>query len=105
MVAIPPDGHTVPALGLGTWMMGQRADRRAEEIEALGVGLDLGMMVVDTAEMYGDGAAEALIAEAIGHRRGECFLVSKVLPQNATRRGTVAACERSLKRLKTDRLD
>jgi diketogulonate reductase-like aldo/keto reductase len=85
--------------------MAQRPDRRADEIDALRVGLDLGMTVVDTAEMYGDGAAETLIAEAIGHRRAECFLVSKVLPQNATRRGTVAACERSLKRLKTDRLD
>jgi diketogulonate reductase-like aldo/keto reductase len=105
MVAIPPTGETVPALGLGTWMMAERADRRSEEIAALRLGLDLGMTVVDTAEMYGSGAAEELVGEAIGKRRSEVFLVSKVLPQNATRQGTIAACERSLKRLKTDRLD
>ncbi len=100
-----PDGTAIPALGQGTWELGDDRKRRAEEIEALRTGLDLGMTLFDTAEMYGDGAAEELIAEAVGKRRDEIFLVSKVLPENATRRGTVQACERSLKRLRTDRID
>jgi diketogulonate reductase-like aldo/keto reductase len=85
--------------------MGEIHQRRAEEIAALRLGLDLGMRLIDTAEMYGDGGAEALVGEAIDGRRAEVFLVSKVLPQHATRRGTVAACRASLKRLRTDRLD
>jgi diketogulonate reductase-like aldo/keto reductase len=100
-----PAGEAVPVLGQGTWAMGEKPRRRQEEIEALRLGLDLGMTLIDTAEMYGDGAAEELIAEAIAGRRHEVFLVSKVLPQNATRRGTIAACERSLQRLGTDWLD
>jgi diketogulonate reductase-like aldo/keto reductase len=100
-----PDGTAIPALGQGTWELGEERNRRADEIEALRTGLDLGMTLIDTAEMYGDGAAEELIAEAVGRRRDEIFLVSKVLPENATRRGTVLACDRSLKRLRTDRID
>jgi diketogulonate reductase-like aldo/keto reductase len=100
-----PDGTAIPALGQGTWELGEDRNRRAGEIEALRLGVDLGMTLIDTAEMYGDGAAEELIAEAVGKRRDEIFLVSKVLPENATRRGTAQACERSLKRLGTDRLD
>ncbi|HXG81259.1 MAG TPA: aldo/keto reductase [Sphingomicrobium sp.] len=98
-------GEKVPALGLGTWRMGERAGDRGAEVRALRTGLDLGMTLIDTAEMYGEGGAEEVVAEALAGRRGEVFLVSKVYPHNASRAGTVAACERSLKRLKTDRLD
>jgi diketogulonate reductase-like aldo/keto reductase len=98
-------GTAVPVLGQGTWNMAEDRRRRADEIAALRTGLDLGMTLIDTAEMYADGAAESLVGEAIAGRRDEVFLVSKVLPQNASRRGTVAACERSLKRLATDRID
>ena len=109
MTAIPvtnlPTGETIPVLGIGTWNMGEKRQRRADEIAALRTAVDLGMSVVDTAEMYGNGAAEELVAEALGDRRGEIFLVSKVLPSHATRRGTISACEASLRRLKTDRLD
>jgi diketogulonate reductase-like aldo/keto reductase len=100
-----PGGARIPALGIGTWTMAAKRAHRADEVAALQMALDLGMTVIDTAEMYGDGAAETLVAEAIGHRRSEAFLVSKVLPQHATRRGTVSACEASLRRLKTDRID
>ena len=100
-----PSGAKVPALGQGTWRMAEDARRRKDEIAALRAGLDLGMTLIDTAEMYASGEAEALTAEAIAGRRDEVFLVSKVLPENATRRGTIAACERSLKRLATDRID
>ncbi len=100
-----PDGETIPALGIGTWNMGEKRQKRADEIAALQTAVDLGMTVIDTAEMYGGGAAETLVAEAIGDRRSETFLVSKVMPQHASRRGTIAACEASLGRLKTDRLD
>lgn len=100
-----PSGEIVPALGQGTWNIGDRADRRSEEIAALRAGLDLGMTLIDTAEMYGDGNSEELVGEAIAGRRHEVFLVSKVLPSNASRRGTIAACERSLARLQTDRID
>lgn len=92
-------------LGLGTWRMAEDPRRREDELAALRLGLDLGMTVVDTAEMYGDGAAEELVGEAIRGRRDEVFLVSKVLPSNASAAGTVRACERSLRRLGTDRLD
>ena len=98
-----PTGKQVSVIGQGTWNM-ERDDRRAA-IAALRRGLDLGMSHIDTAEMYGDGRVEELVAEAIEGRRGEVFLVSKVLPQNASRRGTVEACERSLRRLRTDHLD
>lgn len=100
-----PGGERVPALGQGTWYMGDDRATRTEEIAALRLGLDLGLTLIDTAEMYGDGRAEQLVAQAIAGRRDEVFLVSKVLPDHATRRGTVAACEKSLKRLKTDRID
>lgn len=100
-----PAGERVPAFGQGTWYMGDDRARRAEEIATLRLGLDAGLTLIDTAEMYGDGRAETLVGEAIGGRRDEVFLVSKVLPQHATRRGTLAACEQSLKRLKTDRID
>jgi diketogulonate reductase-like aldo/keto reductase len=100
-----PSGKTVPALGQGTWRMGEDARRRKDEVAALRAGVDLGMTLIDTAEMYADGEAEVVTAEAIAGRRDEVFIVSKVLPENATRRGTVAACERSLKRLRTDRID
>jgi diketogulonate reductase-like aldo/keto reductase len=100
-----PSGQRVGALGLGTWYMGENAAQRAEEIATLRLGLDSGAALIDTAEMYGDGQAEELVGEAIAGRREEVFLVSKVLPQHASRRGTAAACERSLKRLRTDRID
>ena len=96
---------TMPALGLGTWRIGERARDRAKEVDALRLGLDLGMSLIDTAEMYGDGAAEKVVGEAIAGRRDEIFLVSKVYPHNASRKGVIAACERSLQRLATDRLD
>jgi len=100
-----PCGEAVPVLGQGTWFMGEDDRRRAHEVVALRLGLDLGMTLIDTAEMYADGGAEEVTAEAIAGRRDEVFLVSKVLPDNATRRGTIAACERSLRRLATDRID
>lgn len=100
-----PGGERLPALGQGTWNMGDSPGRRAEEIATLRAGLDAGLAVIDTAEMYGNGRSEELVAEAIAGRRDDAFLVSKVLPQNATRRGTIAACEKSLARLGTDRID
>lgn len=100
-----PAGERVPALGQGTWCMGDDRAARAGEIAALRLGLDLGLTLIDTAEMYGDGRVETLVGEAITGRRDEVFLVSKVLPHHATRRGTVAACDSSLRRLKTDRID
>ena len=100
-----PSGERVPALGQGTWYMGDDRATRAEEIATLRLGLDRGATLIDTAEMYGDGRAEELVGDAIAGRRDEVFLVSKVLPHNASRRGTASACEKSLKRLKTDRLD
>jgi diketogulonate reductase-like aldo/keto reductase len=100
-----PSGEAIPALGQGTWAMGVDRKRKAEEIAALRLGLDLGMTVIDTAEMYAEGGAEEVVGEAIEGRRGEVFLVSKVLPHHATRRGTIAACHASLKRLRTGQLD
>jgi diketogulonate reductase-like aldo/keto reductase len=100
-----PSGETVPAFGIGTWQIGDHAGTRAEEIATLRLALDLGAKLIDTAEMYGEGRAESLIAEAIAGRRDEAFIVSKVYPHNATRKGAIAACERSLSRLRTDRID
>jgi diketogulonate reductase-like aldo/keto reductase len=98
-------GASLPSLGMGTWRMGENDAERADEVSALKYGLDLGMTLVDTAEMYGQGGAEEVVAEAIEGRRDEVVLVSKVLPSNASYDGTLRACERSLRRLKTDRVD
>jgi diketogulonate reductase-like aldo/keto reductase len=100
-----PSGQTVPALGMGTWQMGEQSRNQQQEREALRHGLDLGLSLIDTAEMYGEGGAEEVIAPVLANRRSAVFLVSKVYPHNASRRGTIAACERSLKRLNTDYLD
>ncbi|MES0003700.1 aldo/keto reductase [Mesorhizobium sp. M0062] len=100
-----PSGEAVQVLGQGTWKMGEDSRRRAGEVNALKLGLDLGMTLIDTAEMYASGGAEEVVAEAIAGRRDELFLVSKVLPSNASRAGVARACENSLKRLRTDRID
>ncbi len=100
-----PSGRSVPALGQGTWYMGEDAREREREADALRHGLDLGMTLIDTAEMYADGGAEEVVGAAMVGRRDTVFLVSKVLPYNASRKGTVEACERSLRRLGTDRID
>ncbi|MHA6794620.1 aldo/keto reductase [Pseudonocardia bannensis] len=100
-----PSGETIAALGQGTWHLAEDPARRDTEIASLRLGLDLGMNVIDTAEMYGDGAAEVLVGEAIAGRRDEVFLVDKVLPHHATRVGTVRACQASMARLGTDVID
>lgn len=103
-----PSGEQVSALGQGTWFMGEQAAARQQEIAALRLGMDLGMTLIDTAEMYADGRAEEVVGKALSDRpsrRDAAFVVSKVYPHNASRRGTIAACERSLKRLQTDRID
>jgi diketogulonate reductase-like aldo/keto reductase len=100
-----PGGETVPALGQGTWYMGDRRGEAKREADALRLGVDLGMTLIDTAEMYASGGAEEVVAQAAAGIRDRLFIVSKVLPQNASRSGVPAACERSLKRLKTDRID
>jgi diketogulonate reductase-like aldo/keto reductase len=100
-----PSGAPVARLGQGAWQIGEQRGARAAELAALRMGLDLGLALIDTAEMYGDGASEELVAEAVAGRREQVYIVSKVLPENASRRGTIAACERSLKRLRTDYLD
>lgn len=100
-----PSGVAVPVLGQGTWKMGERRDRFAGEVAALILGIELGMTLIDTAEMYASGGAEAVVGEAIAGRRDDVFLVSKVLPSNARRAATIRACEASLKRLGTDRID
>lgn len=102
---LPGGDEELPVLGLGTWGMGEARGRDPDMVAALRLGLDLGMALIDTAEMYGEGGAEEIVGKAIAGRRDNVFLVSKVYPHNATRPGTVAACERSLKRLGTDRLD
>jgi diketogulonate reductase-like aldo/keto reductase len=99
-------GVSVPVLGQGTWQLGDRPQCRKDEVATLQLGIDLGLTLIDTAEMYGDGASEELVAEAIAGRRDQVFLVTKILPGNATsRKRIVAACERSLQRLRTDRVD
>jgi len=100
-----PGGETVPAFGLGTWHMGEDRRRAADETAAVRLGIELGMNLIDTAEMYGNGHAEEIVAEASKGLRDRLFIVSKVLPYNASQRGVVEACERSLKRLNTDRID
>jgi diketogulonate reductase-like aldo/keto reductase len=100
-----PSGERVPALGMGTWKMAEKPALRAQEIATLRLGLDRGLTLIDTAEMYGEGRAEELIAEVLTDRRDEVFIVSKVYPHNATHSGVPQACERSLRRLRTDRID
>jgi diketogulonate reductase-like aldo/keto reductase len=98
-------GFAMPRLGQGTWGMGEHRMKRAAEADALRAGLDLGMSLIDTAEMYGEGGAEEVVGDAIAGHRDEVFIVSKVYPHNASRRGVVAACERSLKRMRIDTID
>jgi diketogulonate reductase-like aldo/keto reductase len=100
-----PSGTLLPSLGLGTWKMGENALTSSQEVESLKRGLDLGMTLIDTAEMYGEGGAELITGKAIEGRRDDVFLVSNVYPFNASRQGVIDACERSLQRLKTDLLD
>ena len=100
-----PGGRTPASLGLGTWHMGETRAAKAAEIAALRAGIEAGLSVIDTAEMYGNGGAEEVVGEAIAGTRDSLFIVTKVLPHNASRDGTAAACEASLKRLKTDRID
>lgn len=109
MTAIPltplPDGSSIPVFGMGTWHMGESHGRFAGEVAALRRGLELGISLIDTAEMYGSGGAEEVVGEAIVGQRDSAYLVSKVLPSNASRQRTIRACEDSLKRLGADRLD
>ena len=100
-----PSGAAIPVFGLGTWRMGESASARGAELDALKYGLDLGVAMIDTAEMYGEGVAEEIVGEAIRGRAQRPFLVSKVYPHNASRKGTIAACERSLRRLGVERID
>jgi len=100
-----PGGETVPAYGQGTWHMGENSRRFDQEAAALRLGIELGLTLIDTAEMYGNGTAEEIVARATAGLRDRLFIVSKVLPHNASQKGVVEACERSLKRLKTDRID
>lgn len=100
-----PSGEAIAVLGQGTWKMGEDSRRRADEVNALKLGLDLGITLIDTAEMYASGGAEEVVAQAIAGHRAEVFVVSKVLPSNASRAGVQRACENSLKRLRTDRID
>ena len=100
-----PDGEFVPALGQGTWRMGEKSKLHADEVAALRLGIDLGMTLIDTAEMYGEGGAEKVVADAIAGQRDRVFVVTKVYPQNASRTELPKACERSLKRLRIDTID
>ncbi|MDR1311210.1 MAG: aldo/keto reductase [Burkholderiaceae bacterium] len=100
-----PNGVTMPTLGLGTWFMGESAFSRKDEVAALSHGIALGMTLIDTAEMYANGGAESIVGEVIAGKRDKVFLVSKVLPGNASRKGVIASCERSLSRMKTDYVD
>jgi diketogulonate reductase-like aldo/keto reductase len=100
-----PRGATVPRLGMGTWYLGEDPDGRDIQLSALRTGIEMGLTLIDTAEMYGDGAAEELVGKAVAGRRDDVFLVSKVLPHHATREGTAKACQDSLRRLGTDHLD
>jgi diketogulonate reductase-like aldo/keto reductase len=100
-----PNGETVPAYGLGTWHMGENRRRAADEEAAVKLGIELGMTLIDTAEMYGSGVAEEIVGRAMAGQRDRLFIVSKVLPYNASQKGTIEACERSLRRLNTERID
>lgn len=99
------DGTAVPAIGQGTWRLGENRSERPREVAALREGIERGLSLIDTAEMYGEGGSEEVVGEAIAGLRDKVFLVSKVYPHNASRRGIPEACERSLKRLRTDCLD
>src|ERR1051326_2161242 len=99
-----PSGATMPAFGIGTWRMGESSRKRRQELDAINHALDLGYPMVDTAEMYGEGSAEEIVGEALKGRKQRPFIVSKVYPHNATRSGTIAACERSLRRLRIERI-
>ncbi|GGJ90146.1 aldo/keto reductase [Pseudomonas matsuisoli] len=99
------DGTPVPRIGQGTWRMGEVPSERQREVSALQLGIEQGMTLIDTAEMYGEGGAEKIVGQAIEGRRDRVYLVSKVYPHNASRRGVIDACERSLRRLGTDRID
>src|ERR1043166_5527456 len=99
------DGERVPVLGQGTWRMGENKRTHAEEVAALKLGIELGITLIDTAEMYGSGGAETVVADAIEGQRDHVFIVSKVLPSNASRRGVETACANSLKRLRIDTID
>src|SRR5262245_40412097 len=101
-----PSGESIPVLGQGTWQIGDRRDKRKQEIAALQLGIDLGLTLIDTAELYGNGASEQLVAEAIAGRRDRLFIVTKVLPGNAgSKKKIVAACERSLRNLGVEYVD
>ena len=100
-----PDGERIPALGQGTWRMGEQSREHEREVVAVRAGIEAGLTLIDTAEMYGNGGAERIVGEAMGNRRDELFIVSKVFPHNASRAGVRAACEASLERLGTGRLD
>jgi diketogulonate reductase-like aldo/keto reductase len=100
-----PSGNEMPVFGIGTWRMGESARKRGQELEAVKYAIELGYPMIDTAEMYGEGGAEEIVGEALAGRRDRPFIVSKVYPHNATRSGTVAACERSLRRMKLERID
>jgi diketogulonate reductase-like aldo/keto reductase len=100
-----PDGEQVPCLGIGTWRMGENGRKRRGEIEAVRTAIELGLTLIDTAEMYGEGGAEEVVAEAVADRRRDVFIVTKVHPRNASGANTIAACERSLKRLHSDVID
>jgi diketogulonate reductase-like aldo/keto reductase len=100
-----PSGEMVPAFGIGTWCLGDHRAHRAEELATLRLALDRGVTLIDTAEMYGDGRSEELVGEAIAGRRDDAFIVSKVLPHRASKRAIGAACDASLRRLRTDRID
>ena len=100
-----PSGETVPALGQGTWYFGEDPDRRQEEIGSIRRGIDLGLTLIDTAEMYGEGLSERLVGEAIAGQRDKVFIVSKVYPHNASRRAMPTACNKSLQRLRIDAID
>ena len=94
-----PSGNSMPAFGLGSWRMGEHSDQSRREVDVIRAALDLGVSLIDTAEMYGEGGAEEVIGQAIQGRRDELFLVSKLYPHNASRSGVIEACERSLRRL------
>jgi diketogulonate reductase-like aldo/keto reductase len=100
-----PSGNEIPVFGIGTWRMGESGRKRAQELDAIRYALELGYPMIDTAEMYGDGGAEEIVGEALAGTSQRPFIVSKVYPHNATRNGTIAACERSLKRMKLERID